>query len=192
MSFTGTEKITLNLQYSYTLNIYGNLDLAGGSSQCSIYFGTLAFKATSGTKTINTNGVVLEVNTIDFNGSGGTFQLSSDLEIDGATYSRIKKTNGTFDPNNHKVTFSGQSDMYTQSVNYYDLEIEGTASKTNKLTIENSNFTVSNTLTTSGNSAINRILVCSNTLGTQRTITSASNTITNADFRDIKGAGAGS
>jgi hypothetical protein len=42
-----------------------------------------------------------------------------------------------------------------------------------------------------GNSATNRVLVFSGTLGTPRTITAANVSVTNADFRDITGAGAG-
>jgi hypothetical protein len=53
-------------------------------------------------------------------------------------------------------------------------------------------LTVTNNLVINGNSGVNRLLVKSDTLGTQRTITAATVSITNADFQDIKGAGAGS
>jgi hypothetical protein len=50
--------------------------------------------------------------------------------------------------------------------------------------------TVTGTLTIHGNSTINRILIQSDTLGTPRTLTTATNSITNADLKDITGAGA--
>jgi len=79
----------------------------------------------------------------------------------------------------------------------------GNANTFNNLSISNgdtvaidielrSNQTITGALTINGYSAIKRVLVRSEYPGTQITITSASNTITNADFRDIKGAGAGS
>lgn len=76
-------------------------------------------------------------------------------------------------------------------MNFYDLTVTG-ASVANGYLILYSNITISNNLIINGNSAINRLLVKSDILGTQRTITAATVTVTNADFRDIKGAGAGS
>jgi hypothetical protein len=55
-----------------------------------------------------------------------------------------------------------------------------------------SNNTVSGTFTINGASRRYAMAIRSNTLGTQRTITSASNSFTHVDIRDIKGAGAGS
>lgn len=58
------------------------------------------------------------------------------------------------------------------------------ASKVITLTL-NGNSLDLNGKTVSGNSATNRLLVRSNTLGTPRTITMSSGTFANADFRDI-------
>lgn len=62
----------------------------------------------------------------------------------------------------------------------------GTATKTDYLQL-NSPITVTGTLNLNGNSATNRILVYSNTIGTTRTITNTGATMswTNVDFRDI-------
>lgn len=65
----------------------------------------------------------------------------------------------------------------------------GTAAKTDGLT-HSANATVTGTYTITGNSATNRVLVSSTTLGTARTITAATTSLTNVDFRDITAAGA--
>jgi len=69
----------------------------------------------------------------------------------------------------------------------------GTATKTNRLTL-GANQVVSSGFNLNGNSATNRLLVKSNTLGTPRTITNNAliTSITNADFQDITGAGTAS
>lgn len=54
------------------------------------------------------------------------------------------------------------------------------------------NITVTGTLTLTSNSAINRLLVNTDSIGTQRTITAATVAVTNADFMDITGAGTAS
>jgi hypothetical protein len=60
-----------------------------------------------------------------------------------------------------------------------------TAVKTNTITLSTNSTLDMNGKTISGNSSINRILLISNTLGTQRTITINGGTFANADFRDI-------
>jgi hypothetical protein len=65
----------------------------------------------------------------------------------------------------------------------------GTAVKTDAMPI-GGGFTVTGTFTVTGNSETNRVLVYSSTLGTARTITAATTSLTNVDFRDITAAGA--
>ena len=64
------------------------------------------------------------------------------------------------------------------------------ASKLDQL-IFNGNFTITSTFTATGNSTVNRPLILSSVLGTQRTITHNGSTCTptNVDFQDIKAAG---
>lgn len=71
------------------------------------------------------------------------------------------------------------------------LTITGLASKIQSFTLS-ANQTVTGTLTIAGNSLTNRLLIQSSTLGTARTITAATTTLSNCDFMDITGAGAGS
>lgn len=66
-----------------------------------------------------------------------------------------------------------------------------TAAKTNTLTLS-ADFSPSGTLSIQGNSAVNRILVSSTVIGTARVITATLGTMSNVDFQDITGAGAGS
>ena len=68
----------------------------------------------------------------------------------------------------------------------------GTTAKTDTFIFSGTGPIITGTFTVNGDSSVNRILVTSETLGTARTITAATVTITNADFRDITGAGAGS
>jgi hypothetical protein len=73
-----------------------------------------------------------------------------------------------------------------------NLTRNGTALKTDTLTITaGTTWTVTGTCALIGNSAVNRLLVQSSTLGTAATINAAATTGTNAvDFMDITGAGA--
>lgn len=67
----------------------------------------------------------------------------------------------------------------------------GTAVKTDAFQVSVAGFTVTGTLTITSNSDINRVLVFSNTRGTNLTITAAAVVMTNTvDFMDITGAGA--
>lgn len=90
------------------------------------------------------------------------------------------------------VNFSGTSSYtITGSNTFANLSCTGPATKTDTLTLA-ANQVVTGTLTLAGNSTTNRLLVQSDTLGTQRTLTAAVVTASNVDLMDIKGAGAGS
>lgn len=88
-------------------------------------------------------------------------------------------------------TGSGDHQIFVDGGTLGNLTFTGTATKTDKIKFAGAK-TIAGTFTINGNSAINRVLVYSSTLGTTRTITAATVTITNADFQDITGAGAGS
>jgi hypothetical protein len=85
------------------ITIYGNLLLA--STNVFTAGGTgWTFAATSGPKTINTNGVTIDWPWL-FNGVGGSWLLGSNLTY-GATRT-FTLTNGTFDANGYNVTAGG-------------------------------------------------------------------------------------
>lgn len=88
-------------------------------------------------------------------------------------------------------TGSGDHQIFVDGGTLGNLTFTGTATKTDKIKFAGAK-TIAGTFTINGNSAINRVLVYSSTLGTARTITAATVTVTNADFQDITGAGAGS
>lgn len=110
--------------------------------------------------------------TLNFTGNGGnTLQLGS------LSYNIVNLTGSG------NVTLGG-------APSFVDFNRTGTAAKTDSLTIVT--MTVTGNLTIAGNSAINRMLVQSNGMGVSRTITAANVSVSNADFMDINGAGAGS
>lgn len=114
--------------------------------------------------------------------SGGSSSI--DVSGQGATFAGGGLTYGTVTP-----TGSG-TQIITGANTFGTLTRTGTAVKTDVLQL-NANQTVSSTLNLNGNSTTNRLLIRSDTLGTARTITSNAtiSSITNADFRDITGAG---
>jgi hypothetical protein len=164
------------------LNIYGSLTLISGMTNS--YTGTITFKATSGTKTIDTDGVALG-SPIVLDGSGGTFQLADSLTTTG----NLTNTNGTFDANSKTVTLNGTQQTITGTFAFYNLTRTGTATTTDFL-IFTGNYTISNTLTLTGNSATNRLMVGAATLYARTTLTvNGSVAFTNVKFRNVTGAG---
>jgi hypothetical protein len=71
-----------------------------------------------------------------------------------------------------------------------NLTYAGGSIKTSVITLT-STPTVTGTLTLTGQSAVNRILLSTGTIGTNRTITTAAFALTNVDIMDITAAGAG-
>lgn len=125
---------------------------------------------------------------ITFNGSGANWALQDKLTYSG----NFTRTTGTFTHNNQDVESTGSGNAIVTGTNtFYNLIRTGTAAKTDLISFT-ADITVSNIFTVTGNSSINRVLIQSNTTGTAKTITAAAWVITNADFQDITGAGAGS
>jgi len=88
----------------------------------------------------------------------------------------------------YDVNFLGNSStLYNGNYKFHNLTVKGKEFKTCQLKLWSSAPSVNTTLTISGNSAVNRLIFLSNTLGTQRTInvTGATLNISNCDFRDI-------
>lgn len=188
VSFTGTTKVVL--AGSSSLGIYGSLNFSGGTAQITNNFtGNITFYKPSGTATISTNAVPLKSN-VTFNGAGGTFQLSDNLEIAGS-YKGITLTNGSFDANAKNVLLSttGTATIIGAFTFYNLSRIPYTSSSLPSLSLY-SNITVTNTLTLTGSASPYRLLVSSTASGTARTITAAAVTASYVDLSDIVGAGA--
>lgn len=84
-------------------NVYGSLTISSGMT-LTAGTGTTTFAATSGTKTITTNGKTLDF-PITFNGVGGTWQLADNLTVGSRT---TTLTNGTLDLNGKTYLSGGQ------------------------------------------------------------------------------------
>lgn len=106
MGAPASGKVTLANSGGQTLNIYGNLNCSAGSAGMTVTATSLAiaFKATSGTTTIDTNGVsfATQYSGWTYDGVGGTFSLSNNVITGG----NMTLTNGTFTTNSKNVTCS--------------------------------------------------------------------------------------
>lgn len=156
--------------------------------------GRITFNATSGTKTITSNGGAWR-NRFSFNGSGGTFQLVDELRFDSLNSQSLVQmdlTAGTFDPNGQRVYVDAvNATTILTGFNFADFKLVGAASKIRTLDLSG-NITCSGTFEVAGNSGVNRSFIRSSVRGTSRTITAATVTLSNVDLQDITGAGAGS
>jgi len=182
LDFDASASTVTTFAGSSALNVYGSFTFKSGATNS--WLGNIVFKATSGTKTIDTNSVSFASNSFQLDGSA-TFQLLNDISI-----KQLYRQSGVLDANGKKVTINVASTTHSVygGLTFYDLEILGGAYKTGVLQFTG-NIEVTNTFTVTGNSATNRILVKSDTLGTARTITANAVSLTNVDFRDITGAG---
>lgn len=89
----------------------------------------------------------------------------------------------------YDVQVAGLFVLNTQSLVCRNFTQIGAANKTSSSTW-GANLTCSGTLTITGDSAINRVLVFSSAVGTARTFTAAAESLANVDFMDIAAAGA--
>jgi len=135
------------------------------------------------TLSAGTSSITLSGSTRTFGGGGATWY---NLTCAGGSTS-ISGAN-TF---NDVVISGGGSHALNNSMTFANLTFTGSAEKTGNVALSG-DITVSSTLTITGNSAINRLFIRSNTIGTARTLTAATVSVNAADFRDITGAGAGS
>jgi len=120
--------------------------------------------------------------TLSANNAGCTITLS------GAAANFLAGNGFTY----NDVVFTGSGALYfSGTTNFRNVTRTGTAAKTDTFSIGGAP-TISGTFTCNGNSSINRVQVLSSTVGTARTITAATVTVSNTDFQDITGAGAGS
>ena len=175
------------------------------------YSGTMTFVSSSATvQTITTGGKT--INSIVF--STGSYQLADDLNTSGSSFTVAAAV--TWDSNSKKITMSraGTKTFTGNSKTFFTVEMinsgastfnpgatasigtftrTGDTNKTDSL-ILSSSFTITTALNLNGNSATNRLIIQSSTLGTARTITfngatNPNTTMSNVDFRDITAAG---
>jgi hypothetical protein len=104
--------------------IYGNLILSPTQTITSSTSAT-TFAATSGTKTITTNGVTIDRQLV-FSGIGGTWQLGSALTL-GATNGNIRQWAGTLTTNNYALTFTDYKAQASTAVGNRTLNLGSSA-----------------------------------------------------------------
>ena len=144
LDFTGyTGTLDVNGFYA---TIYGNLTF---SSTMAFTAGSVlgfTMAATSGTKTITSNGTALDV-PFTINGVGGTFQLVDALTLkSSSTANKFDLTNGTLDLNNKTLTTSvfSSSNSNTRTIAF------GTSNITCTYSGASSNIDIWDTSTTTG------------------------------------------
>lgn len=155
----------------------------------------------------NTNGQTMNVGTVNINDTS-TAELTLGASIINATFWNMAALT-TFNAGTSSIRLTGTATFNGGGRTYNELQLNGTshalngantfatltrtgtATKTDSLTI-GANQTITGTLTINGNSTVNRLLVQSDVLGTPRTLTAGTVSVTRADFMDITGAGAGS
>jgi len=108
--------------------------------------------------------------TINISGSG-----ARTLNFGATTYATVN------------VTGSGAITSGNQNATFANLTRTGTAVTTDSFIV--GNFTITGTLTLTGNSVSNRLMVQSSAVGTTRTVTAAAVSLTNVDFANITAAG---
>ena len=186
------------------------------SDACSVTSGGSSSSITLTNGTLNTNGQT--VTTGAFNSTNSNTRVltlgASSINLNSTSNSSLNfltTTNFTLNADTSTITLSGSggginsggvtlnnvifSGAGTQRISgvntFANLTRTGTAVKTDGFRMD-ANQVITGTLTINGNSSINRMYVVSDTIGTPRTLTAATVSVTNADFRDITGAGAGS
>jgi hypothetical protein len=187
LSFTGGTGYTGTFsQNTRVIAMYGNLTLFSGMTYTATGNAQIRFYANAN---LTSNGIQIPTY-IDW-GANIIITLQDDLDCSFMTGST--GTVRALNPNEKNVTFSNvttsQKTITTVTGNFNNFTIISAVAITG-ITFY-SNIVVNGTLTINGNSSTNRFLICSDTLGTQRTITTATVSCSNVDFRDIKGAGAG-
>lgn len=161
----------------------GSLDT--NSQACAWFYfvslGSSTRSLTCGTSTITLNG---------FDGGGTSWNVSNT----GITASLASSTiviGGKITPGITLGTVVLTGSLTTNTaMTCVNLTRIGTATKTDSMSINlNGTLVVTGTVTFTGNSTINRLLVQSSTTGLARTIAAASVSLTNVDFMDITGSG---
>lgn len=209
ITFTGTGTFTTN-----GVTISGNNNITVGTAGITVTLGdnftgsNRPWVLSSGTLDFNEKTVTC--NNVTISGTATrTFDISN-CTINCAGWNATAVTNLTFTVTGSTINATGVSQILnnltyniwndnsagtgttivTGTPTFATYTITGPATKSHAHTY-NGNITVTGTFTCNGNSATNREWLRSDTWGTARTITAATVSITNVDFTDITGAGAG-
>ena len=134
-----------------TTTCYGNLALASAMTISSFL---IIFAATSGTKTVTSNGKSLPSN-VTFNGVGGTWQLQDAMSTSGS----VTLTNGTLNLNNQTLTAgsfsSNNSNSRTLAFGTGNVTLSGSGTVWSTPTVTNFNITGTSVVNVANLSASN-------------------------------------
>ena len=145
-----------------------------------------------------TRSLTLGASTITITGTAGILNFGSilNLTFNAGTSTIVWAGTSNFSSgsgltfNDLSVTGAGNKTISGPN-NWSNISITGTTSKTGTLSFSG-DATLSGTFICNGNSVTNRVLIWSSTNGINRTISAATVSVTNTDFMDITGTGAGS
>lgn len=183
---TGNYSGTLTHTAAVTLAISGSVTFTAGATY------TLGNAATSALSILATGTLTTAGKTVG-NLTMVNVTLGDALASSGTA---LTLTSGAFTAGGFGVTLNGAgtatiTGAFTGANSFAALTRAGTAVKTDVLSLTGA-VTCTGAFTVTGNSAINRVLVQSSTVGTARTLTAdSSSTNANADWTDITAAGAG-
>lgn len=195
-----------------------NFTLNGSTGSWQLTDSSTISNITHATGTFSTNNQTVSTGTMDAIGGSGTLTFGSSaisatfwqvrnfktITANTATVT-LSNASSSFD-NNHVAgtNYNGMSVIQSGSgtcvlgpsgggggpITLANYTRTGSASKIDALSIGTTSLTCTGTFTANGNSVTNRLIVQSSTLGTARTITAATVSMSNVDFADITGAGA--
>lgn len=168
---TNSQTVTCGTFNSSNANTRG---LTLGASSITVTGATSAITWNLGT----TTGLTFDAGTSTITLSGGSGSIWGGFNGGAKTYSTVA------------LTGSGTPAIWSANT-FASLTRTGTAVKTDGLYLR-ANQTITGTLTLTGNSVANRLMILSDTVGTQRTLDTAAVTASNTNFNDIAGAGVAS
>ena len=205
ISLTGTGTLISAGKTLGTIQVAGSgiTVTLGDALTCSGYQvsqGTLTTSASNYSVTATSISTVSNANVKVFNFNDSTVTLSGTNPVSNAG------SNNTFDFGTSLVNISASSaNLSSTNLTYYDVSFTSTIAGTRTISASNTfnnltltvsssgisvlsvgaDLTVNGTLTCAGSSAIQRVGIRSSTLGTTRTITAATLSANDCDFRDI-------
>lgn len=178
------------------LTLYGNLTIPAGASMSAVG-GTATFAATSGVKTITTNGVTLTATTFQFSGVGGAWQLqgavtlgsttnyvAGTLDLNGFTYTTTAFTSSS--PSVRVIAFGTGNITLVGSGTVWNMTTTTNFSRTGTPTVNVSNNSATATTVQTGSLSEAQALDFNYTVGTY-TLTDTSAVYRNLSFVGFSG-----